>query len=104
MKPKKQNIVKTDGLCKVCIVKRKGHIEEFDDRKIYGSAYFACRNAHLGEKQSEAIAEKVAAAVKKWAAKHKAVTSNQIFHQVTHELRAHNKDAAFLFETHRDIS
>mgnify|MGYP005854771311 CR=1 FL=1 len=55
------------GICKVCIVKRKGHIEEFDDRKIYRSAYFACRNAHLSEKQSKAIAKKVGYLVFNWA-------------------------------------
>ena len=86
------------------IVKRKGHTELYDHRKVYGSCYFACRNAHLSEQESEGICDKVSAAVTKSVAKKKDVSSSEIFRLLIKELKKHNEDAAFLYETHRDIS
>ena len=86
------------------IVKRKGHTELFDERKVYGSCFFACRNAHLSEKEAEVICNKVCIAVTKWVNKQKIVSSNDIFRLLINELKKHNEDAAFLYETHRDIS
>lgn len=86
------------------IVKRKGHTEAFDERKVYGSCYFACRNSHLSEKESEEISGKVSALVAKWANKQKSFSSADIFRKLIEELNKHNKDAAFMYETHRDIS
>ena len=90
--------------CKICIVKRAGHVEEFDERKIYASCYASCLNAHIPKEIAESICEKVSAAVKTWAKKKKKVTSHLIFKQVVMAIRKHNKDAAFMYETHRDIS
>lgn len=86
------------------IVKRKGHSELYDERKVYGSCYFSCRNAHLSEQESEEICGKVSASITKWVKKQKAVSSNEIFKKLIEELKKHNGDAAFLYETHRDIS
>ena len=86
------------------IVKRKGHTEVYDEKKVYGSCYFACRNAHLSEKEAEDICSKVCAAITKWANKQKIISSNDIFRALIGELKKHNEDAAFLYETHRDIS
>ena len=86
------------------IVKRKGHTELYDERKVYGSCFFACRNAHLSEQEAEEICNKVAAQITKWVKKKKLVTSDDIFRVLISELNKHNEDAAFLYETHRDIS
>jgi transcriptional regulator NrdR family protein len=86
------------------IVKRKGHTEIYDERKVYGSCYFSCRNAHLSEQESEEICRKVSAAITRWIKSRKAVSSNDIFRMLIQELKKHNEDAAFLYETHRDIS
>ena len=89
----------------VHIVKRKGHKEKFDERKIYGSCYeasFSCCN--YNEKQTEKICEKVTLEIKKWVKNKKEVTSEQIFKQVIKELKKHSKEAAFMYKTHRDIS
>jgi len=37
-------------------------------------------------------------------AKKKIVSSDDIFRAIITELKKHNEDAAFLYETHRDIS
>ena len=86
------------------VVKRKGHMENYDERKVYGSCYFACRNAHLSEKEAEGICNKVSASATKWVSKKKIVYSNDIFKFLIKELKKHNEDAAFLYETHRDVS
>ena len=86
------------------IVKRKGHSEIYDERKVYGSCFFACRNAHLSEKEAEKICSKVSESVTKWIAKKKTASSGEISRFLAEELKKFNVDAAFLYETHRDIS
>lgn len=89
---------------KNCIVKRKGHEEEFDEKKVYGSTYAACLNTQLKHTESEKIAAKVAKEIKAWTKTKKTVNSTQIFKQTISVIKKHNKDAAFMYETHRDIS
>ncbi len=86
------------------IIKRKGHTEIYDERKVYGSCFFACRNAHLSEKESEEICSKICISIAKLINKKKVISSNYIFRLLIQELKRHNEDAAFLYETHRDIS
>lgn len=86
------------------IVKRKGHREPFDSRKVYASSYAACRNAHLSEIQSEKIAEAVSMSLEKWMADKSEITSQEIFDQTKKVLAELHPDAAFLYETHRDVS
>lgn len=104
-KSEKHNIIRSSKeKTELKIVKRKGHTEIYDERKVYGSCYFACRNAHLSEKEAKKICNNVCAAVTKWVSQHKIVSSNDIFKILMKELKQHNEDAAFLYETHRDIS
>lgn len=86
------------------IVKRKGHSEQFDLRKVYASAYAACRNAHLTEMMSEKIAESVASRMDEWISKKDNVSSQEIFEEITKILKELHPDASFLYQTHRDIS
>ena len=105
MKNKKKSVIKkSQDKTMLQIVKRAGHTELYDERKVYGSCFFACRNAHLNEKEAEEICSKVAAAITKWVKSKKVVASNEIFKLLTEELKKHNEDASFLYETHRDIS
>ena len=72
--------------------------------KCTARAFFSCRNAHLSEQESEQICSKVSAQVTKWIKKKKLVSSDDIFRAIINELKKHNEDASFLYETHRDIS
>ncbi|MBI2647657.1 hypothetical protein HYW99_04210 [Candidatus Woesearchaeota archaeon] len=101
---RKKIIKKSAQKTELKIVKRKGHIEVYDERKVYGSCYFACRNAHLSELEAEKVCQKVCNEANKFVNKKKVVTSNEIFKFLIEELRKHNEDAAFLYETHRDVS
>ena len=86
------------------VVKRRGHLEKFDDRKIYASAYAAALTAHLTPKRAEEIACEVCNAIGKWVAAHTMVTAHMIYEQIVKELRKHDKNAAFMYETHTDLS
>ncbi len=86
------------------IVKRRGHTEPFDSRKIYAAVFASCRNAHLSEMLSENIADSVQNRLEEWVEDKQDVTSEQIFRETITVLKALHPDAAFLFETHRDIS
>ncbi len=86
------------------IVKRKGHTEEYDERKVYASSYAAVLNVHETQKVAEDIAEKVSKDVSNWIKDKKEVNSSQIFDEVTKSLAKYNKDASFMYNTHRDVS
>ena len=86
------------------IVKRKGHKEEYDEKKVYASAYAACKNAHLSDQEAESIADKVMKDVNDWVTGKTEVDYKQIFDQLTKSLAKHNEDASFLYETHMDVS
>ena len=87
------------------IVKRKGHKEKFDERKVYGSCYEASYSCcGYNRKQTEQICEKVTGAVKKWVKNKKEINSEDIFKQVVKELKKYSKESAFMYESHRDIS
>ncbi len=86
------------------IVKRRGHKEQFDERKVYASVYAACLASHTSQEEAEATANLVSREVKRWLDKRQDITSDQIFKKAGEELKHLNKDAAFMYKTHRDIS
>jgi len=86
------------------VVKRMGHLERFDERKVYASCYAACLSSHMQHINAEKVCEKVTRNVRRWVHSKELVTSNQIFRETGKELRKHSKDAAFMYRTHRDIS
>lgn len=86
------------------VVKRRGHIQEFDERKVYASVYAACLNSHINREEAESMAALVTREVRKWIEEKHTVTSDQIFRKIGDELHHLNKDAAFMYITHRDIS
>jgi len=86
------------------IVKRAGHKESFDQKKVYASVYAACLAVRAQTTDAELIANEVAKDVVNWVADKRAVTSSEIAIQVTKTLKLYNSDAAFLYQHHRDIS
>ncbi|MBM3282441.1 MAG: hypothetical protein FJY86_03840 [Candidatus Diapherotrites archaeon] len=85
------------------VVKRHGHAEAFDERKIYASTYESCHAAQLSTKQAEKIAASVTLHVKKWAEKKTHMNSNEIHTHVVKELKKHHADVAFMYDKHREI-
>lgn len=86
------------------VVKRKGHKEVYDDRKVYASVYAACLAAQEPEEVAEKCASTVASHLTRWVGGRKKLTSNDIFRQVIIELSKHSYKSAFMYETHRDLS
>lgn len=86
------------------LVKRHGHLEHFDVKKVYASVYAATLNAHYSEKDAEMIASQVSKNVHKKACTKKSIDSKDIKLEVIHELNQVDKDIAFLYETHLDIN
>lgn len=101
---RKKVIKRTKDKTELKIVKRRGHMELYDERKVYASCFFACRSAHLSEKEAEETCNNVCTEVTKHVNKKKIVSSNDIFLALIKELKKYSEDAAFLYETHRDIS
>ena len=86
--------------CKNCIVKRKGHTEEFDERKVYASVYAACASAHYDETKCEKIADAVAKTIKKLVKNKKSMQSLEIRKKIEAELEMKDKELAFYYEQH----
>ena len=85
------------------IVKRKGHREAFDERKVYASCYAACRGSHMEKQKAEKACEAVCRDVRAWIKSKKEVTSTQLFSVVGKALQKRSRDAAFMYTTHRDL-
>jgi transcriptional regulator NrdR family protein len=97
---------KSKEICKSgsCIVKRQGHTEDYDERKVYAACYSACLGTHLTKAEAERICDVVAEQVTKWIKTKKTVTSTDIFQKTIEVLKVIDEDVAFMYETHRDIS
>ncbi len=86
------------------IVKRAGHNETYDQKKVYASVYAACLAVRAQASDAELIAEEVVKDIEKWISDKHQINSHQIAREVTRSLRLYNSDAAYLYEHHRDIS
>lgn len=82
------------------IVKRKGHKEIFDERKVYGSVYAACASAHCDEMQCEKIADGVTKRVKMFVKNKKEIQSTEIRKKIETELKNKDEELAFFYEQH----
>jgi len=87
-----------------CTIKRQGHEEAYDERKVYASAYAACLNVRVNEKKAEKIASSVCKDVKKLLHGNKCVSSDAIFRQIIKSLGKHDKEAAFMYEAMKSRS
>ncbi|MBI2583298.1 MAG: hypothetical protein HYW25_01400 [Candidatus Aenigmarchaeota archaeon] len=86
------------------VIKRGGKKERFDQRKVYASCYAACLSTSMNKRDAEKICEKVAVEVKRWIKKKKEATSDQIFKEIVKGMKKQDRNAAFMYETHRDVS
>jgi transcriptional regulator NrdR family protein len=85
------------------IVKRAGHSEPYDIRKLYASIYAACLSVREHPPTAELIAEEVGAGVSNWLEHKHEVTSNDIRRVAAKHLHAINPDAAYMYLHHRVV-
>jgi transcriptional regulator NrdR family protein len=82
------------------IVKRRGHTEKFDQRKVYASIYSACEAAHHSEDYAEKTADHLTNKIIKWLANKKQIDAVKIRDKVKAELLKKDKTCAFYYEQH----
>ena len=82
------------------IVKRQGHKEKFDEKKVYGSVYAACASAHYDETLREKTAEDVTSNVKKFVRNKKSINSIKLRKKIEELLKKENEELAFFYEQH----
>lgn len=86
------------------IVKRAGHSEPYDERKLYASVYASCIAVRESEATAEMIAEKVVKDINTWLEKKHEVTSHDIRTHAAIHLMAYNDDAGWIYKHHRNIN
>jgi len=83
------------------IVKRGGHTEPYDQRKLYASIYAACLSVREYPGTAELTAQEVVEGFEKWLANKHEVTSNDIRRIAAEHLKAINPDAGHMYLHHR---
>lgn len=86
------------------IVKRKGHNEAFDERKLYASIYAACLSLRMSDEEAESISHMVTDEVKNEIKDTKEVTSEKLHSEAAKSLKKYHPDAAYMYKTHKDLS
>ena len=86
------------------LVKRRGHTEPFDEKKLYGSILAACMSLRMKDEEAELLSETVSQEVVKAVADAETVDAATLHKHVAERLHRYNPDAAFLYDTHRDLS
>jgi len=85
------------------IVKRGGHSETFDIRKLYASVYSVCLSVRTPESEAELVADRVVKHVSQWLEQKHEVTAHDIRIQATKHLAVYNSDASYLYSVHRGL-
>ena len=83
------------------IVKRHGHRESYDKKKVYASVYAAALNAHYSERDAERLAKSVMKKVNAWVKNKAFVSSSDIRNKILMGLK--NREVALLYKHHLDV-
>lgn len=85
------------------IVKRRGHTEPYDEKKVYASVFAACQAVREPAGSAELVAGKVMEDVNHWIAKKHEVTANDIRRQAAKHLSVYHPDAGHMLLSHRVV-
>jgi transcriptional regulator NrdR family protein len=85
------------------IIKRKGHDEQFDERKVYGSIYAAMLAAHQPSQAAELVASAIALRVAREVVTKAHTSSDAIKQFVAKALLDYNIPAQFLYVHHKHM-
>lgn len=84
------------------IVKRLGHTEPFDERKLFASIYSACLAVTVPIGEAEIVADKVCRDVLEATKDKYELTSGDISRKASSFLKGYNKDANYIYlHSHR---
>ena len=88
---------------KKCVIKRKGHEEVYDEKKVFTSIYAAALNCQYSDKKAKKMAEKVAKKISLWIKKSKkCIDSKEIREKVMELLE--DDDVILMYKHHLDLS
>jgi transcriptional regulator NrdR family protein len=85
------------------VVKRAGHSEEYDERKVYASAYSACLMVRESHETAEMIAAKVTELVNEWLQSKHEITTDDLRRKISEFLKLFDDDAAHIFKHQRNL-
>lgn len=85
------------------VVKRKGHKEDFDDRKVYASVYAAALNSHYDEVSAENVAALIADHMEDWLHDRAEVKSSEIRKEIINTLNDIDEDVALMYDSILDV-
>lgn len=86
------------------IVKRRGHTEMYDQRKLYASVYSALLAVREPSGSAEVVAERICQDVEVWLGTKHEVTSADIKRQAHNYLKILNPDAAWIYQHQRNVN
>jgi transcriptional regulator NrdR family protein len=85
------------------IVKRHGHTEGYDSRKLYASIYASCLSVRATQGEAELAAGQVVKEVEAWLKTKHEVTAHDIRRQGAVALNVINPDAAYIYNNHKQL-
>lgn len=85
------------------IVKRAGHKEMFDERKLYASIFSACMVTRMSNQLAESVAEKVTMHVASHLERKNEITAKEIKDATYEVFKQYDADAAYLYRHHKDL-
>ena len=89
---------------KITVVKMNRTKETFNEKKLYASIYRSCLSAQLPKKNCQRIAKKIYSHVVKILRKQQCLLSEEVSATVTKAMAKHQKELAFMYKTHKDLS
>ena len=82
------------------IVKRRGHTEPYDSRKLYASVYAACLAVRSTEGEAELVSARVVEDFEAWMGKKQEVTAADIRRVAGQHLAVYNDAASYIYTKH----
>jgi transcriptional regulator NrdR family protein len=86
------------------VVKRNGRNQDFDVKKLYASVFAACIAVKVLDEQAELIAENVSNNVVEELSDRESIRSSELSEIIYKHLENFEKDAAFLYFSHRNVA
>lgn len=86
------------------IIKRKGHKEPFDERKLYASVYAACTTLRVSDEEAETISQMVTDEMKEEFKNTEEIASDRLQKSTAQSLQKYHPDAAYIYKSHKDLS
>ena len=86
------------------VVKRRGHTESYDERKVYASIYAACISVDVPQVEAELVAAQLCKDLSAWLTDKTEITSADIFRAAWKHLDAYNSKAGYMYKHLKVVS